>query len=78
VPDAVGIGLSRGHGRPRPCCRVVTGLECADLGRDARLARPFVEERTSGPLVPTLRTEVETHFLLLQPVNRRGFCMVPA
>jgi hypothetical protein len=24
------------------------------LGRDARLARPLVGERTSGPLVPTL------------------------
>ena len=38
----------------RSYCLIVTGLELADLGRDARLARPLVEERTSEPLVPTL------------------------
>ncbi len=45
------------------------------LGRDARLARPLVGERTSGPLVPTFLNE---HFLLRQPVHRRGFCIFPA
>jgi hypothetical protein len=46
--------METGKRNRRPYGLIVTGSEFADLGRDARLARPLFEERTSEPLVPTL------------------------